>query len=222
MKTSASTFVLSFAASSVFAASGAALAASPKLKGTYAETGETVCLISTTVRGPQTPPAPGPVTPSGFNPDTLQPNQLTLQNGAVLTAFSSLFLISVNGVRTFDGQGGGTHQSRNVSISSSPNIFPNGFIPNGADTDIVGTFTYDEADDGTISLQDETLGTVVSGPRAGQTATNRFQLTGRASNNRDSLVFASDVSRIETVSFSNGDVQQRLCKRSRTLIRTGD
>lgn len=220
MKTSASRFSLAVAVASVLAASGAAIAASPKLKGTYAETGETACMLSNTVRG--TPNGPVPIVPSGFNPDTLTPNQLVLPNGAVVTAFSSLFLISINGVRTFDGAGAGTHQARNVSINSSPNIFPNSFVPSGSATDIVGTFTYDIAPDGTISLQDETLGNVVSGPRTGQTATNRFELTGRASNNRDSLLFATEVHRIETVSFSNGDVQERICKRSRTLIRTGD
>jgi hypothetical protein len=219
MKTSVQSS-LALAVASVFAASGAALAASPKLKGTYAEAGETVCLISTTVRG--TPGGPVPVVPSGFNPDTLAPNQLVLPNGAVITAFTSLFLVSVNGVRTFDGEGSGTHQSRNVSINSSPNIFPNTFVPTGSSTDLTGTFTYDVAPDGTISVHDDTFANILSGPRAGQTATNRFELTGRASNNRDSLVFASDAPRIETISFSNGDVQERLCKRSRSLIRTGD
>jgi hypothetical protein len=207
------TLILALAASSVFA-SGAALAASPKLKGSYAETGETVCIFSTTVRGPQTPPAPGPVTPSGFNPVTLTPNP---------GAFTSLFLFSSIGVRTFDGQGSGTLQARNVSINSSPNIFPNTFVPAGGATDIAGAFTYEVAPDGSISIVEDVLGSILAGTRAGQTVTNNgIALTGRASNNRDSLVLATDVPQIESLSFSNGDQQERICHRTRTLIRTGD
>jgi hypothetical protein len=216
MKTFASRLFPALAVSSLLtAATGAAIAGSPnspKLKGTFAETGETVCLISNTVRG-----VPGgtpvPITPSGFNPATLSPNP---------GAFSTLFLGSAQGVRTFDGEGSGTHRGRNVSINSSPNIFPNAFTTSASVTDIVGTFTYEVAPDGTISVEDDTLGSIVSGPRAGQTTTNHFVLTGRASNNAHSLILAADTPEIETLTFSNGDVQQRLCQRSRTLIRTDD
>jgi hypothetical protein len=188
------------------------------LKGTYAETGENVCLVSMTVRGPQTPavpggpPAPGPVIPSGFNPATLTPNP---------GAFTSLFLFSYHGTRTFDGEGSGTLQGRTASISSSPNS-PVVFTPSASATDIAGTFTYEVTSDGTISAADDTFASILSGPRAGQTATNAFVLTGRASHNRHSLILATDAPQIETVEISNGDVQQRLCHRSRTLIRTDD
>lgn len=205
MKTFTSTFTLAVLVS----ATGAAIAASPKLKGTYAETGETVCLISMTVRG--TPTGPVPVVPSGFNPATLTPNP---------GAFTSLFLFSFHGVRTFDGEGSGTLRGRTASISTSPNIFPNTFVPSAAATDIVGTFTYEVAPDGTISTADDTFAAILSGPRAGQTATNSFALTGRASLNQNSLILAADAPQIETVAISNGDVQQRICHRSRTLIRT--
>src|SRR5262245_56567784 len=118
MKTSAPKFGLALAVASVFAASDAAIAASPKLKGTYAEAGENGCLVSMTVRG--TPTGPVPIVPSGFNPATLAPNP---------GAFTFFFTLSTQGVRTFDGAGAGTHQARNVSISTSPNIFPNNFAP---------------------------------------------------------------------------------------------
>jgi hypothetical protein len=228
MKTSASTLIVSLAASSVLAASGGAIAASPKLKGSYAETGESSCLVSTTKQLQGNPPVLVDVVPSGFNPDTLTPNQLVLPpippnpNPVVLRAFSFLFVVNFQGVRTFDGEGSGTLRGRTVGISTSPNIFPNNFVPNGTATDIVGTFTYEVAPDGTISTEHATDGTVLSGPRAGQTVTNSFALTGRASNNRHSLILATDEQQIETVRFSNGEVQERLCHRSRTLIRIDD
>lgn len=224
MKTFTCRFAATLAASSVLAAAtGAAIAASPKLKGTYAETGETGCLISTTVQLQGNPPVLVSVVPSGFNPDTLTPNQVVLPpNGAVLRAFTSLFLTSFHGVRTFDGEGSGTLRGRSTGVSSSPNIFPNGFIPSASAIDIIGTFTYEVAPDGTISTQDNTTGTVLSGPRAGQGTTNAFVLTGSASHNRHSLILATDAPQIETVRFSNGEVQERLCHRSRTLILTDD
>jgi hypothetical protein len=194
---------LAVAVASVLAASGAAIAGSPKVKGTYAEVGENGCLVSTTVRG--TVNGPVPVVPSGFDPATLTPNP------GVLT---SLFMFSFHAIRTFDGEGSGTYQGRTAAINFSPS--------NGAATDIVGTFTYVVAPDGTINTEEDTVGTVVAGLRTGQTTTNAFALTGRASHNRHSLVFATDVPRIETVTFSNGDVQERICHRSRTLIRTDD
>jgi hypothetical protein len=197
MKTSAWKFGSALAIASVLAASGVATAASPKLKGTYAEVGETGCLVSTTVLGGV--PLPG----TGFNPLTLTPNGVP-----------SLFMFSFHAIRTFDGEGSGTYQGRTAAINFSPSA--------GSSTDIVGTFTYDVAADGTISTQEDTVGTVLSGTRTGQTATNSFELIGRASNNRDSLVFATEQTRIETVTFSNGDVQQRLCHRSRTMVRTGE
>jgi hypothetical protein len=213
---------LAVAVASVLAASGAAIAASPKLKGTYAETGENACLISTTVALQGNPPAPVPVVPSGFDPNTLTPNVLVLQNGAVVRAFTSLFVFSYHGIRTFDGEGSGALRGRTAALSTSPNIFPNGFIPSASASDIVGTFTYEVAPDGTISTSDDTVASLVFGPRAGQTATNAFVLTGRASHNRHSLILATDAPQIEIVEISTGEVQQRLCHRARTLIRIDD
>jgi hypothetical protein len=204
MKTSAPKFGLACAVATVLASSGA-LAASPKLKGTYAEVGETGCLVSTTVRGPLTPPAPGPVTPSGFDPVTLNPN---------LGVVPFLAMFSFHAIRTFDGEGSGTYQGRTAAINFSPS--------GGNATDIGGAFTYVVAPDGTISTEEDTVGAVIAGPRTGQSVTNAFALTGRASHNRHSLILATDVPRIETVTFSNGDVQQRICHRSRTLILTDD
>jgi len=219
VKTSALSLAVGLA--SVLAASGAAIAASPKLKGTYAETGENACLISTTVALQGNPPAPVPVVPSGFDP-TLTPNVLVLPNGAVVRAFTSLFVFSYHGVRTFDGEGSGTLRGRTAALSTSPNIFPNNFVPSGSASDITGTFTYEVAPDGTINTADDTLASVVAGPRTGQTATNAYVLTGRASHNRHSLILAADAPQIEIVEISTGEVQQRLCQRSRTLIRIDD
>ena len=123
-------------------------------------------------------------------------------------------MLSFHAIRTFDGEGSGTYQGRTAAINFSPSA--------GSSTDIVATFTYLVAPDGTISTEEDTVGNVLSGTRAGQTATNSFGMTGRASNNRDSLVFATDQAQIETVSFSNGDVQQRICHRSRTMVRTSE
>jgi hypothetical protein len=219
MKTFNSSFFPVLAASTLLAAAtSAAIAASPKLKGTYAETGEAICLVSTTVRGANTPtpPGPGPVPQSGFNPNTLAPN-----GGS--TSFTSVLSSSFHGVRTFDGHGSGTTEGRSVAISSSASLFPNTFVPGGNASDFVGTFTYEVAADGTItttSALSDSLAT--AGPRTGQTFANSgFSLKGRASVNNRSLTLTTDVPQIETVEFSNGDVQERICHRSRILIRMG-
>jgi hypothetical protein len=209
MKTCTSTFALTLVLSSVLAAaSGATIAASPKLKGDYAVAGDTFCLTSTTVR------LGVPVSPSGFDPDTLQPRP----GASIVNAQFSL-----HGVATFDGQGSGTIKGRFVLISFAPGA-PGSFSANTAHADVVGSFTFEVAPDGTVTTTSEAFNaTVLSGPRTGQTNTNSgFSLKGRASHNRHSIALATDEPQIETVAFSNGDVQERVCHRSQSLIRTDD
>ena len=85
---------------------------------------------------------PLPGTP-GFDPVTLTPNPGVLP---------SLFMFSFHAIRTFDGEGSGTYQGRAAAINFAPS--------NGAATDIVGTFTYVVAPDGTINTEEDTVGTV--------------------------------------------------------------
>ena len=213
MKTLTLSFLPAIAVWSLLAAAtGAAIAAPPKLKGTYAVSGETICLISTTVRGGS------PVSPSGFDPNTLAPNVV---NGQM--AFTSILSFSFHGVRKFDGNGSGTVKGRLVGINSSPTQSPNAFVPGGNATDIDGTFIYDVASDGTISTTIVSFDTSsIAGPRTGQTGTNSgYSLVGRASVLNYGFTLTTDVPQIETVTFSNLDVQERICHRSRTLIWIG-
>src|SRR5216683_3095711 len=85
---------------------GSAVAAPPQLKGGYAVSGATTCLVSNTVRGGI------PITPSGFNSD-LTPR-----------GFSFIVSSSVNAVRTFNGDGTGTATGRSITIASTPQPDP--------------------------------------------------------------------------------------------------
>jgi hypothetical protein len=63
-------------------------------------------------------------------------------------------------------------------------------------------------------------GTILTGPRAGQTFTllNVADQIGGPSLNRDSFTLATFTPTVETVAYSNGDIAQRICQRSRTFI----
>ena len=118
-----------------------AVADSPNLKGAYGFTGTAACLVAPgSVPGP-TPlpnPTPGVALPnSGFQAD-LQPNDAV--PGSSTVAFSHSF--SVEGIRTFNGDGTGTVKGTSVGITVRPTPGPNGFphFPPGADS---AYFKYD-------------------------------------------------------------------------------
>ena len=217
------------------ASDGSAFAAPPQLKGTYAVTGETVCLVAPLRSGGIDRPQP-----FGFNTTTLRPNQIPNPNPALppLTAFTSVLTLSFHGIRIFNGDGTGTVKGRAVSISSSPSSFPNSFIPGANVADSEGQFTYEVAADGTVEIENvpntffsaflDALGAPTQ-PQRFSTNTG-FSLKGRVSVNKQTLTAATDLPEIEEVRFFNGtptpnpsnpdaatDIQQRICHRTRVM-----
>jgi hypothetical protein len=236
MNSFASRLIAVLATSAVTIVSAApAIADSAKLKGSYATTTQTVCLVSTTFRGPGTLPpfTPGPVIPSGFNPTTFAlktiPNPLFPCPGCspVVLPFTNVITISTQGVQTFNGDGTGTVTGRSVSLSTSPtNDSPN-FRPNVNRAEQLGEFTYEVAPDGTITTNAVTDSLVTTfldlttGVATGRTSINSgFSLKGQASANNQGMTLATEAPEIEYITFSpDGDKQERICHRSRTLVR---
>jgi hypothetical protein len=162
------------------------------LHGDYVSTGEGTCLVAL---------------PPGFNPN--------------LTPIDGRFTLSssTQGIRTFHGDGTGTVQSRSVSIThpDTPVI-----LGGASSSDTQSSFTYTVAPDRTVTVvSGPVTGTVHTGGRAGQTFTiDPFPtLTGLIALDRKSLALASEEPTIEVQTFSNGDVQYRICHRSRILLK---
>jgi hypothetical protein len=204
---------------SIIATTWAATAAadSPNLKGAYGFTGTAACLVAP--GSAATGPAPGNTAPlpnAGFNPTTLTPI-----DGKV---FSNSF--SVEGIRTFNGDGTGTAKGTGVEITVPPTPQPPGYpsFPPGASSENFSfSFTYTINGDGSWSstmVPGSYSGTIVTGGRAGQTYTIDAlpPLTGLISQNGQTLLVAHTAPTVETLTFSNGDVWPRICHRSRVLI----
>ncbi len=174
---------------------GAAVAAPPQLMGEYAFTGEASCVVSFT----------------GFNSDQ------TTKDGRFVVSFN------VQGISTFNGDGTGTFQGRSVSTFNPVPPFVS--VPVGASSsDFQGSRTYIVAPDGTFTseLNGPLTGQILTGPRAGQTFTvDQLPLKGFISRNGQTLTMATDVPTVETVTYSNGNVEYRICHRSRVLIWQG-
>jgi hypothetical protein len=185
----------------IFVWVGSTLAAPPSLKGDYAFTGEASCLSSTTVKGGT------PQSPSGFT-------DLKVSGPSFIDSFS------VQGVRAFNGDGTGTVSGTSVGITYDDSS------PSASSQTFTFSFTYTIQPDGTIAtdlVPGSYLGTIVAGPRAGQTITiNDFFLAGIPSADNKTLTLATpSPPTVETLTFSNGDVQERICHRSRVLIWMG-
>jgi hypothetical protein len=178
-----------------------AAADSPKLKGAYGFTGTAACLVSL----------------AGFNS--------TLQSSDPTRSYSSSF--SVEGIRTFNGDGTGTVQASSIGIVIPPTP---GFPPSADSDTFQFQFTYTVNSDGSWT-SDAVPGTfkgkMTSGPRTGQTytLTNFPTVSGLTSKNASTLISVGDplmsgafVPTIETITFSNGDSWPRICHRSRVLI----
>lgn len=185
-------FILSVSAVVAIYAGNAA-ADSPHLKGTYGFTGTDACLYS----------------PAGFNA-RLQP---------LSPAWSSSN--AIEGIRTFNGDGTGTIQNSSMGITVPPTP---GFLPSASSTRSSVSFTYTvNADDSFTSnnVPGTFQGTILTGPRAGQTFTleNVPTATGLISENSKTLTSATLTPGVETQTFSNGDVEHRICHRSRVYIK---
>lgn len=197
------------------------------LQGTYGFTGTADCLVAP--GGPSSIPTPGNTTPlpnAGFN-SSLQPIDTT-------DSFAVSF--AVEGTRTFNGIdprtgiGTGTVKGTSVGISVRPTPatppYPN-FAPS-ADKEVFSfSFQYTlNGDDSWSStmVPGSYSGTVVAGPRTGQTDTNTIPpVTGLISIDSNTLTGATDMApntlpTVETVIYSNGDVFPRICHRSRVFI----
>jgi len=121
------------------------------LNGTYAFTGTALCLSSS----------------RGFNDDLTPKIDLVQGTGSTIVNASSQ---SVNGVRTFDGNGGGTVEAT-FHVINYPSLFyfigipPSPPVVVGATTNagvatlwtVNGTFTYDENADGTLTINDDAM-----------------------------------------------------------------
>ena len=163
------------------------LAEQPKVVGTYAFTGAGGCLQSA----------------SGFNAN-LTPVDPT--GNVALTQ-------TVEGTVTFNSDGTGTRSGTSMTIVEPPATSPSVNVSTFA-----GAFTFTVDGDGTIHFQTSTstTGTFLQGPRTGQTfSVDEIELSGHAGKNGDTIVLATTVAGVETISFSNGDSAERVCNRSR-------
>lgn len=194
------------------------------LRGDYAFSGEATCLVSiVTGLNPQGQPIGG----GGFNTN--------LTPFGPPAPFPFLISFSIQGVRTFNGDGTGSVAARIVSIShpfavpaqtqqQSPfaNLGTPFFNRGGASSgDIQSTFTYEVAPELTFTVQTPVVsGTFDSGTRAGQmvTITNIPVFSGRISSDHHTLTLAHEDPVVEAHTFSNGDVHQEICHRSRILL----
>ena len=117
---------IAFAISTIaLTVAGSAAADLPKLKGAYGFTGTAACLVAPghDATSPHTNPTPGVALPnSGFKPN-LQPNDAV--PGGTQNSFARSF--SVEGIRTFDGNGNGTVKGTVVGIVTRPTPGPGGF-----------------------------------------------------------------------------------------------
>lgn len=144
--------------------------------------GEATCLVS---RG-------------GFNP-----NHTPVGSPA---EFPFVVSFSVQGVRTFHGDGTGTLTARVVSLNHPVTLpSPAGNRGGASSTDIASDFTYQVAADRTFTI------------------TNLPPFSGRISKDHRTLTLFHGEPGIETVTFSGGsllddDVQYRICHRSRILL----
>jgi hypothetical protein len=209
---------------SVSAISATIMASAPpaiadNLRGAYGFTGTAVCLVAPGSSTSPTNPTPGTALPnSGFN-SSLQPN-----DGK---AFSQSF--SVEGIRTFNGDGTGTVKGTTVNVTVPPTPGPAGsgyptFPPSASSHDFSFNFTYAVDGDGrwTSDMVPGTyFGTITSGPRKGQTLTvdQIPTISGLIAVNGLMLTAAHLVPTVETHYHSNGDVWPMICHRSRVFIK---
>jgi hypothetical protein len=160
---------------------------SPQLNGKYASTGETSCLFSSL----------------GFNSD------LTPVSGSVVYLNS----ITSQGSVTFNGNGTGTVQAKEVSLMSTT-------PPHASGDDESFSFTYSTNSDGGLLFQPGTVsGTILAGPGRGDTFTivNVPSQAGQVSPS-GTVVLTSTFPTIEIFTQSGGSPTPRICHRTRVLV----
>jgi hypothetical protein len=195
-------------------AAGAA-ADSPSIRGTYGFTGTAACLTAPGNSGTGTPT--NPTGPAGFN-TALQP----LDNS---NSFSHSF--SVEGIRTFHGNGSGTVKGTAVGITVRPTPGPPPALPSfpasAGTSEFSYSFTYTVDGHGGWTAKmvpGSYTESFTAGPRSGQTATIDAipPVTGMISQDGQTLIAAHTTATVETHTYSNGDVWPEICHRSRVYI----
>lgn len=139
-----------------------------------------------------------------------------------------MFSFSVQGVRTFNGDGTGRLVARVVRIDhpfalpTAPPFFSRG---SASSADFEADFTYEVASDLTFTTESPIVtGAILTGLFTGQTVTitNFPKFSGRMSKDHRTLSLAHDEPTIETQKRFDGNVQvgteQRICHRSRILL----
>lgn len=208
-----------------------AQADSPNLKGQYGFTGSAACLVAPghvgneNVPPPLPNPTPGVALPnSGFNAQ-LQPNDFTNPGGTPSASYNRSF--SVEGIRTFNGDGTGTVKGTVVGVTDRPTPGPDGFPhfpPAAAAADFSFSFTYTVDGNGgwtATMVPNSYIETYTAGPRTGQTATVDAipPVSGMISEDGKTLIAAHVAPVVETHTYSNGDVDPQICYRSRIFIK---
>jgi hypothetical protein len=131
---------------------------------------------------------------------------------------------SVEGIRTFNGDGTGSMQGTEVGVI--PPVGPAGSggpVPSADSARFSFQFTYTINDDGTFDthlVPGTFQGTFLQGPRTGQTFTvDKLDMTGLLTNENKVLTLASVQAEQETVTFSGppSPLLRRVCHRARTL-----
>jgi hypothetical protein len=143
--------------------------------------------------------------PSGFNSNN-QPN-------TVATSFGTSS--ALGGTVTYDGAG---HASYNQTVVTLGVIIP----PDASSSTVTGHSTYTVAADGKFEIKSPNVtGTVLNGPRTGQTfVIDEVDLAGYVSAD-NSVTISSRPIAIETITYSNGDTWQRICHSSGSSVKTG-
>ena len=174
------------------------------LRGDFAFNGTGVCTSSLAI-----------ITPTSYTPPRGFDANLTAIGEPL-----SVITFSTQGVRTFNGDGTGSVTARVVALSLGDRV-----SASSSDQEI--QFTYSVAADGTVTTdQSPTHNVFVSGSRTGQQTriSNIPPLAGRLSSDRNSIVFATSTTGIETVTRVLPDGSElvealRICHRERTAIR---
>jgi hypothetical protein len=216
-----------------------AFADSPKLKGDYGFTGTAACLVAPGHVGdantppPLNNPTPGIALPnSGFNA-LLRPNDSLPAPASPSQNYSHSF--SVEGIRTFNGDGTGTVKGTAVGITIRPTPGPDGFPhfpPSAGSADFSFSFTYTVDGQGgwtATMVPGSYTETFVTGPRShfnpanggvDQTSTVDAipPVVGMISQDGKTLIAAHTTPMVETHTYSNGDVEPQICHRSRVFI----
>jgi hypothetical protein len=176
-----------------------------QLRGDFAVTGTSICVVSGAI-----------ITPTSYTPPPgFSPTLVPLAPAGV-NSFSS------TGVITFNGDGTGTLSGRSVIT----NLVTPGAI---SAADHVIPITYSVAADRTLTIdQGPSLNTFVAGPRAGQQNSSSGVPTavGHVSSDGKSIVFGSFDPAVETLTrvsppLDNPVESVRICHRSTSGIRIG-